>query len=47
MTRANPGVHIETLYSPVRYTDTQLDQACRIAAWLNRGRLVLLEAPRR
>ena len=41
-----PGVHIETLHNPVRYTYAQIEQACKIAAALGRGKLILAEAPR-
>ena len=40
------GVQIETLYNPSRYTYAQIEQACSIAALLNRGKLVLVEPPR-
>jgi hypothetical protein len=42
-----PGVHIETLHNPVRYTYAQIERACAIAQMLNRGKLVLVEPPRR
>jgi hypothetical protein len=42
-----PGVHIETLHNPVRYTYAQIEKACAIAQLLNRGKLVLVEPPRR
>lgn len=42
-----PGVHIETLFSPVRYTYAQIERACEIAHMLNRGKLVLVEPPQR
>ena len=42
-----PGVHIETLHNPVRYTYAQIEKACAIAQMLNRGKLVLVEPPRR
>jgi len=42
-----PGVHIETLHSPARYTPAQIELACAIAQLLNRGRLILLEPPAR
>ena len=42
-----PGVHIETLQNPVRYTYAQIEKACAIAQMLNRGKLVLVEPPRR
>ncbi|HEX6026722.1 MAG TPA: hypothetical protein VFZ00_32290 [Solirubrobacter sp.] len=41
-----PGVHLETLESPVNYTPAQLDRACAIAFHLKRGRFVLCEPPR-
>ena len=42
-----PGVHIETLHNPVRYTYAQIERACAIAQMLNRGKLVLVEPPQR
>ena len=42
-----PGVHIEVLHNPARYTTAQIDKACAIAQMLNRGKLVLCEPPRR
>ncbi len=42
-----PGVHIETLHNPIRYTYAQIEQACKIAAALGRGKLILAESPRR
>jgi hypothetical protein len=42
-----PGVHIETLHNPVRYTYSQIEKACAIAQMLNRGKFFLLEPPRR
>jgi hypothetical protein len=42
-----PGLEIETLEKPQRYTDDQLDRAARIAWTLKRGKLVLCEPPRR
>jgi hypothetical protein len=42
-----PGCHIETLSKPEEYTDRQLDLACRVAAALNRGLLVIVERPQR
>ena len=42
-----PGVHVETLHDPARYTFAQIERACTIAQILNRGKLVLLERPRR
>lgn len=40
------GVHIATLRAPTSYSDEQIELACRIAAILGRGRLVLVEPPR-
>ena len=42
-----PGVHIETLHNPVRYTYAQIEKACAIAQMLTRGKLVLVEPPQR
>jgi hypothetical protein len=42
-----PGVHIETIHNPIRYTYAQIEQACKVAAALRRGKLILAEAPRR
>ena len=41
------GVHIETLDDPARYSSVQIDKACAVAAMLKRGKLVLVEPPRR
>jgi hypothetical protein len=41
------GVHIETVQNPVKYTYAQIEKACTIAQLLNRGKLVLVEPPRR
>jgi hypothetical protein len=41
-----PGVHIETLHNPTRYSFSQIERACALAALLNRGKLVLVEPPR-
>jgi hypothetical protein len=41
-----PGVHIETLENPTHYTPAQIENACRLAAILNRGKLILLEPPK-
>jgi len=41
------GVHIETIQNPVRYTYAQIEQACKVAAALGRGKLILAEPPRR
>ena len=40
-----PGVHIETIHNPIRYTYAQIEQACKVAAALGRGKLILAEAP--
>lgn len=42
-----PGVYIETLHNPVRYTYAQIELACFVAKVLNRGKLVLAEPPKR
>jgi len=42
-----PGVHIETLQNPVKYTYAQIEKACALAQVLNRGKLVLVEPPLR
>ncbi len=42
-----PGVHIETLHNPQRYTTAQLDLACAVAHAMLRGKLVLCEPPLR
>jgi hypothetical protein len=42
-----PDFRIETLHNPVRYTNAQIAMACAIAQSLNRGRLLLVEPPRR
>ena len=42
-----PGVHIETIHNPSRYTYAQIDRACAIAQRLGRGKLVLIELPQR
>jgi hypothetical protein len=41
-----PGVHIETLHNPARYTYAQIETACAIAQLLRRGKLLLVEPPR-
>ena len=41
-----PGVHIETLHNPVRYTYAQIETACAVAQRLARGKFVLVEPPR-
>ena len=42
-----PGVHIETLHHPTRYTTMQLDRAAAVAYSLARGKLILAEPPKR
>ncbi len=42
-----PGVHIETLHEPTRYSAIQIEKACALATVLNRGKLVLVEPPLR
>jgi hypothetical protein len=42
-----PGVHIETLHDPTRYTHVQIETACALANLLNRGKLILVEPPLR
>ena len=42
-----PGVHIETLQNPVRYSPAQIEKACALAQLLDRGKLVLVEPPKR
>jgi hypothetical protein len=42
-----PGVHIETIHNPCRYTYAQIEKACKVAKLLARGKLVLVEAPNR
>ncbi len=44
---ATPGVHIETLHDPARYSHVQIEKACALASMLNRGKLVLVEPPHR
>jgi hypothetical protein len=40
-----PGVHIECLQNPILYSVEQIEEACRIAARLNRGKFCLVENP--
>jgi len=47
MSMPMPGVHIETLHDPATYTSVQIERACQVAAMLKRGKLVLVEPPRR
>jgi hypothetical protein len=42
-----PGVHIECLQNPILYSVVQIEEACRIAARLNRGKFCLVESPER
>ena len=42
-----PGVHIETIHNPRRYTYARIDRACAIAQRLGRGKLVLVEPAKR
>jgi hypothetical protein len=39
-----PGVYIETIHNPV---PQQIEKACKVAAVLGRGKLVLVEQPQR
>ena len=41
------GVQVETLHDPDRYSPAQIELACAVAQRLNRGKLVLLEPPKR
>jgi hypothetical protein len=41
------NVHIETLQNPTLYSLDQIERACRIASLLCRGRLVLVEPPKK
>ena len=40
-----PGVRIETLHNPLRYTHAEIEMACAVAQILDRGTLVLAEPP--
>jgi hypothetical protein len=42
-----PGVHIETLHNPSQYSPSQIETASAVAQFLDRGKLVLVEPPRR
>jgi hypothetical protein len=42
-----PSAHIETIHNPTRYTYAQIDRARAIAQMLGRGKLILVEPPRR
>ena len=41
-----PGVIVETILPPAAYGLEQIKFACRIAQMLDRGKLVLVEAPK-
>lgn len=41
-----PGVNVETIGDPKRYTYAQVEQACAIAYALYRGKFVLTVAPK-
>jgi hypothetical protein len=41
------GVHIETLHDPCGYTHAQIEKARKVAQLLRRGKLVLVEPPKR
>ncbi len=41
------GTHIDTIHNPRRYTYAQIDRACAIAQTLARGKLVVVEPPKR
>lgn len=45
MTGPGQPVHIETLDKPDRYAFHQIQLACSIAEFMNRGKLVLVEPP--
>jgi hypothetical protein len=42
-----PGVHVETILNPTRYTYAQIELACLVASFMGRGKFVLLEMPKR
>ena len=42
-----PGVHVETIHNPRRYAYAQIETARAIAQRLGRGKLVLVEPPKR
>lgn len=42
-----PGCHIETMQNPALYSHQQIERAAAIASALQRGKLVLVEPPRR
>lgn len=42
-----PGVHIVTLKNPVLYTTRQIEDACTVAHYLNRGEFILCAEPER
>jgi hypothetical protein len=39
------GVHIETLCPPTRYSQEEIERACQVAWWLQRGKLTLCVPP--
>jgi hypothetical protein len=43
----DPGVYVETIANPARYSPAQLELAFKVAAGLERGRLVLCVPPAR
>lgn len=42
-----PGVYIETIRNPALYSEREISNACKVAAQLNRGKLVLCIEPKR
>jgi hypothetical protein len=42
-----PGIQVETIHDPSRYTHAQIDRACAIAQRLGRSKLILVEPPKR
>jgi hypothetical protein len=45
MPRLAKPVHVETIQPPYLYPWAQITQACAIAQLLDRGKLVLVQAP--
>jgi hypothetical protein len=41
----SPGVHIETLHKPTDYSQSEIELARKVAAEMNRGKLVVCAAP--
>lgn len=41
-----PGVHVETLGKPSSYSQLEIELMCKVAAAMNRGKLVVTAAPR-